>query len=217
MGNGSDESDQGLRVRLVRIAQLRKRAELFCASLPRVRHWIDQRDRVRGSFGQQRQKERVERVRACRSKAITKFSKAQKQLALEAAKKLEGLRQDRRFGDAEGLLMQLGLGVKGIRMALEDILWRLDGMIPGVPTGTGRVQHGKRRKKPHQPEMASVIQQIRQMREDGLSHKEICDRLADAPVPRNVGWRDLTWKKAYADPRYCDAVKTWISKQLRVR
>ena len=53
---------------------------------------------------------------------------------------------------------------------------------------------------------------VRQMRAEGSSHAEICERLADHPRPPRAEWRGLPWPKAYANPKYHRSVASWLSK-----
>ena len=50
---------------------------------------------------------------------------------------------------------------------------------------------------------------VRKFHDDGLTHREICDRLANSPRPPRAGWRDLEWPTAYK--RHTPAVTKWLS------
>jgi hypothetical protein len=58
----------------------------------------------------------------------------------------------------------------------------------------------------------NVRQQIREMRQAGLSQLEICRRLEDSPRPSNAAWSNLSWPAAFHNPKYRAAVKSWISR-----
>lgn len=60
--------------------------------------------------------------------------------------------------------------------------------------------------------LVDVIKQIKELRAQGCSHRDICDRLGDSPRPQTVKWKALSWPKAFGDRHHSDAVKTWISK-----
>jgi hypothetical protein len=56
--------------------------------------------------------------------------------------------------------------------------------------------------------------EIREMKAEGLSQKEMCSRL-DAnkwELPSGARWRHLTWTKAYLSREFGRSVKKWLSK-----
>jgi hypothetical protein len=59
------------------------------------------------------------------------------------------------------------------------------------------------------PGLQQLKSRVRELRDEKLSHRQICDRLGDAARPSRATWRDLTWPTAYK--RYSSAVARWLS------
>jgi hypothetical protein len=73
----------------------------------------------------------------------------------------------------------------------------------------------RRRLPPDIDKMAGVRKLVRQMRQEGLSHEEICERLGGRARPPRSGWRDLTYSEAFKDPKYTAAVRATLSRFAR--
>jgi hypothetical protein len=58
-------------------------------------------------------------------------------------------------------------------------------------------------------------QRAKQMIAEGASHRDVCQRLSDAPRPARVAWNHLPWDKAYREPRFRSSVCKWLSKNCR--
>jgi hypothetical protein len=54
---------------------------------------------------------------------------------------------------------------------------------------------------------------VRKLRHEGLTHRQICDRLGNSARPPRATWRDLEWPLAYR--RHTAAVAKWLSDALR--
>jgi hypothetical protein len=54
---------------------------------------------------------------------------------------------------------------------------------------------------------------VRQLRDEGLTHQAICDRLGNSPRPPRAAWRELAWPIAFR--RHPAAVAKWLSDALR--
>ena len=63
------------------------------------------------------------------------------------------------------------------------------------------------------PGLQSLKVRVRELREEGLSHEQICSRLGDTARPPHAAWRHLTWIVAYK--RHTSAVTKWISDACR--
>jgi len=81
--------------------------------------------------------------------------------------------------------------------------------ISPPPGGHARGEPRARRRRHRDSALEQLRQQVRNLRKDGLSHREICDRLADRPRPPRAIWRDLKWPIAYK--AYTGAVTKWLS------
>jgi hypothetical protein len=65
-----------------------------------------------------------------------------------------------------------------------------------------------KRKRDHG--VAQLRLRVRKLRNDGLTHQEVCDRLGSAARPPRARWRDLPWPLAYK--RHTSAVTKWLSE-----
>jgi hypothetical protein len=78
---------------------------------------------------------------------------------------------------------------------------------------SGAVRKSVKRKQPFRDDpMLPQKLLIRQLMDEGLSHRQICRRLADSPRPPHAAWRDLPWPEAFK--RHPNSVRAWISKAL---
>jgi hypothetical protein len=64
------------------------------------------------------------------------------------------------------------------------------------------------------PGATAAAQTAKQLRADGKTFQEICGVLANSARPPRAKWKHLPWPKAFADPDYHGAVKTWLSKAI---
>jgi hypothetical protein len=55
----------------------------------------------------------------------------------------------------------------------------------------------------------------RQMLVEGATHRQVCERLKEAPRPTRAEWRHLAWDRAYKNERYRSAVCKWLSRNCR--
>jgi hypothetical protein len=55
----------------------------------------------------------------------------------------------------------------------------------------------------------------RQMLVEGATHRQVCERLKEAPRPTHAEWRHLSWDRAYKNERYRSAVCKWLSRNCR--
>jgi hypothetical protein len=55
----------------------------------------------------------------------------------------------------------------------------------------------------------------RQMLVEGATHRQVCERLKEAPRPTRAEWRHLSWDRAYKNERYRSAVCKWLSRNCR--
>ncbi len=67
-----------------------------------------------------------------------------------------------------------------------------------------------RRQRRRDPGLQQLKARIGKLREEGLTHREICERLGDGLRPPYVKWRDLSWPIAYK--RHTPAVAKWLSE-----
>jgi hypothetical protein len=58
-------------------------------------------------------------------------------------------------------------------------------------------------------QLETTRQLVKQMRQEGYSHKEMCKRLGDHPRPIHAAWRNLTWPVAFL--QHNSSVKKWLS------
>jgi len=70
------------------------------------------------------------------------------------------------------------------------------------------------RKRRRDPGIEELNRRIRQLRDEGLTHKEVCDRLGEDPRPPRAVWRDLPWPTAYK--LHGSAVSKWLSDACRL-
>jgi hypothetical protein len=75
----------------------------------------------------------------------------------------------------------------------------------------GTAKHGG-----DEAEIKRVKVLIKSLHHEGLSHREICDRLdaSDCLRPKSAKWSRLPYRKAYDSTDFHDAVKTWLSKAI---
>jgi hypothetical protein len=71
------------------------------------------------------------------------------------------------------------------------------------------------RRRPGNPEFEQVRADARQLRAEGASQREICQRLKDRVRPPQAAWRHLPWDRAYMSEEYRSAVCKWLSKNCR--
>jgi hypothetical protein len=64
-------------------------------------------------------------------------------------------------------------------------------------------------------EIEGVRIRARQMLVEGATHRQVCERLKEAPRPSRAEWRHLPWDKAYRDGQYRSAVCKWLSRNCR--
>jgi len=70
-----------------------------------------------------------------------------------------------------------------------------------------------KRKSPDEDDsMWNVKLNLRKWKKEGLSHQEMCKRLANSPRPQQATWRALPWPEAFR--KHPNRVRTWISKAL---
>ena len=55
---------------------------------------------------------------------------------------------------------------------------------------------------------------VRQLKEEGVSHENICNRLGSQDRPAGAEWAHLTWPKAYKQFR--ESVDKWLSKHGKI-
>jgi hypothetical protein len=60
-----------------------------------------------------------------------------------------------------------------------------------------------------------VRQRARRMIAEGGSHREVCQRLGNAPRPARTAWNHLPWDKAYKEQRFRSSVCKWLSQNCR--
>lgn len=63
------------------------------------------------------------------------------------------------------------------------------------------------------PDLQNLKARVRKLHRDGLTHRQICDRLANSPRPPRASWRELEWPLAYK--RRSSAVTKWLSDACR--
>lgn len=73
-----------------------------------------------------------------------------------------------------------------------------------------RLQRDKRPESSH-PILRSLHAKVRRMKKDGLTHQEMCRRLATDPRPPGVKWGQLTWPEAFRSKRFQAAVRKWLT------
>jgi hypothetical protein len=87
--------------------------------------------------------------------------------------------------------------------------------MAGDTTAPGKIvtQSGTRRARSRDEDAAKLRRHIRELRDAGITHREICQRLDEQgwPRPARASWRHLTWSRAYKDPKHGPSVKKWIS------
>jgi hypothetical protein len=66
------------------------------------------------------------------------------------------------------------------------------------------------RKRKCDSSLKQLKSRVRKLRDEGLSHKEICERLGNSPRPPRAVWRDLMWATAYK--QRTAAVSKWLSQ-----
>jgi hypothetical protein len=66
---------------------------------------------------------------------------------------------------------------------------------------------GKRRRDPC---VQRLRQKVRDLRDAGFSHRDICERLGSDDRPPRATWRDLPWPRAYL--KHTSAVRKWLSE-----
>jgi hypothetical protein len=77
-----------------------------------------------------------------------------------------------------------------------------------------QVKRRGRRQRRRDPGLGKLKARVRKLRDDGLSHQEICERLRDDLRPPRVGWRHLSWPVAYK--KHTAAVTKWLSDACKL-
>lgn len=77
------------------------------------------------------------------------------------------------------------------------------------------VSRSVRRRQQRHAEIERVRLWARKMREEGATHREVCQRLQNSPRPPRAEWRHLPWDKAYMDKRYRASVCKWLSRNCQ--
>jgi hypothetical protein len=54
---------------------------------------------------------------------------------------------------------------------------------------------------------------VKKLKAEGLSHRQMCDRLANSARPPQSRWKDLSWPMAYK--KQTKSVKRWLSEATR--
>jgi len=80
----------------------------------------------------------------------------------------------------------------------------------GMPEQQGRTPP---RKRQADAGLQNLKARVRKLRDEGLTHQAICDRLGNSARPPRAIWRDLEWPVAYR--RHTAAVAKWLSDALR--
>jgi hypothetical protein len=84
------------------------------------------------------------------------------------------------------------------------------------PSSKPRVAKARKRAKDNEQEMyrQELRKEVRGMRSAKLSQYEMCGRLDNLkfPRPRPMPWHTLSWKQAFRDKKYCQSVKTCLSR-----
>jgi hypothetical protein len=139
-------------------------------------------------------------------------------------KEIERIRRQR--GDAEWKIQELRVRVQPpwMRVALRNptaktALQEFDRLprystLRNVDTIIALLEEARRsiappRRRSKDKRIIEVKGRIREMKEAKMSHKEICDRLGDAPRPLRAGWHDSPWPEAWK--HHQGSVAKWIS------
>ena len=84
--------------------------------------------------------------------------------------------------------------------------------VPSTVPGAAVAQSALGKQRRYNAAIEGVKKEIRESREAGLTHLEICERLANKPRPANAAWKELSWPQAFRNPKYRSAVKSWIAR-----
>jgi hypothetical protein len=112
-----------------------------------------------------------------------------------------------------------GYNQLSLAVAPGETILRRDSVIPDLDTMIGLLQVCLGKQRGHRMSsnlkattLKTLKQEIMEMRKEGLSQSQICDRLGDRPRPPRSSWQKLSWTEAFRHPRFHQAVKTWLSK-----
>jgi hypothetical protein len=77
-------------------------------------------------------------------------------------------------------------------------------------TARRRAQQEKRAES-NNPNLRSLHSKVREMKKDGLTHQEMCQRLGSDPRPPGVIWGHLKWPEAFRNEKFQNAVRKWLT------
>jgi hypothetical protein len=99
-------------------------------------------------------------------------------------------------------------------MTREKLAEIIDAGLAGVLAQQPRKQWSRSRN----PGTITLRETVREMKQPGLTQLQMCEQLDARKLkpPDLVGWRHLTWRKAYLSAKHGGAVKKWLSKATAV-
>ena len=208
------------------LVPLVKLAQQYLARLPEIRRLVDHRDRA----GERLNRTRAQIVFAGRERQVENFYKEFGTFTKEVLASFRSLGNILPKVEVERLIAEVHpsriaatcLAVQRAAVRVEEF-WECRPDRPGAPTAettsaAGGKQSGTenrhKRRTQGDEEWDNVRTLVRKMHDEGVTHKDMCDRLDQMARPPGAKWRTLSWRSAFKNPAYKSAVKTALSKLI---
>jgi hypothetical protein len=220
------------------VAELMLRTEQWIKRMPEIQKLLDLQERAgarlsirAGLPGIERRRLRANVLYKGRVSRFTKIWNEKGAFTEEALNKFDHLSTVLLLDEVERMKASVNWAdprsiLSGLQVAAKRLeeFWESRPGQSGAPvadSGSGPMHIGasprpttSRRKSRRRDEvdLSRVRILVQELRAQGCSHQEICERLGDMPRPPLAKWRDLPWPTAFRNPKYRDAVKAKLSK-----